>query len=130
MARPAALVTGASAGIGQAFAERLARDGHDLVVVARRRDRLEALAARLRAAHEIGLEVLVADLATDAGIDAVSARAAAAPLDLVVNNAGFGGYRPFVEIDPDAAEALISVDAAQGAVLASARTPDLAPRYR
>src|SRR3954465_14933607 len=92
MSRPLALITGASAGIGQSFAEQLAAAGHDLVVVARRRDRLEALAQRLGTAHQSKVEVLVADLATDAGIDAVAARAAAAPLDLLINNAGTGGY--------------------------------------
>src|SRR5947207_14436955 len=105
MSRPLALITGASAVIGQSFAEQLAATGHDLIVVARRRDRLEALARRLGAAHQSTVEVLVADLASEAGIDAVAARAAAAPLDLVVNNAGIGGYRPFVGLEPKVARA-------------------------
>jgi uncharacterized protein len=109
MSRPLALITGASAGIGQAFAEQLAASGHDLIVVARRRDRLEALAQRLGAAHQSKVEVLVADLASEVGIDAVSARAAATPLALLVNNAGIGGYRRFVELAPKVADALISV---------------------
>jgi len=109
MARPIALVTGASAGIGQSFAVELASRGHDLVVVARRRDRLDALAQRLTAQHRADVQVLVADLATAAGVDAVAARAADTPLDLVVNNAGFGGYRPFVELDPRVADDLLSV---------------------
>jgi short-subunit dehydrogenase len=109
MSRPVALITGASAGIGLSFAEQLAAAGHDLVVVARRRDRLEALARRLGAAHQSTVEVLVADLASEAGIDAVAARAAAAPVDLVVNNAGIGGYRPFIELDPKVADALVAI---------------------
>jgi short-subunit dehydrogenase len=109
MSRPLALVTGASAGIGQSFAEQLAGSGHDLIVVARRRDRLEALAERLGATHKTEVEVLAADLSTTGGIDAVAARAADAPLALVVNNAGFGGYGPFVELDPKVADDLISV---------------------
>src|SRR4051812_5189355 len=109
MSRPLALVTGASAGIGQSFAEQLARSGHDLVIVARRRERLEALAARLGAEHRAAVEVVVADLATSAGIDTVAARVRALPLDLVVNNAGFGGYRPFVELAPKVADELVSV---------------------
>ena len=80
MSRPIALITGASAGIGQSFAEQLARSGHDLVVVARRRERLEALAARLGAEQRADVEVLVADLATRDGIEAVAARARALPL--------------------------------------------------
>jgi short-subunit dehydrogenase len=67
MSSPLALVTGASSGIGQAFAERLAADGHDLIVVARRRERLEGLKLRLEAAREVSVEVLVADLAAEAG---------------------------------------------------------------
>src|SRR5262245_33762850 len=109
MPRPVALVTGASAGIGESFANELAGSGRDLVVVARRQERLEALAARLRAEHGAQTEIIVADLATSEGIDAVAARAGARPLDLVVNNAGFGGYRPFVELDPAVADALVSV---------------------
>ncbi len=109
MSRPTALITGASAGIGLAFAEHLAGDGHDLIVVARRRDRLEALARRLTANHDVNVDVLVADLTTAAGIDAVAARAAVAPVDLLVNNAGFGGYRPFVDLEPTVADQLVSV---------------------
>lgn len=109
MSRPLALVTGASAGIGQSFAQELAARGHDLVVVARRRERLEALAARLGAEHQAKVEVLVADLASPAGVDAVAARAAAGPFDLVVNNAGFGGYRRFLELDPKVADDLLSI---------------------
>jgi short-subunit dehydrogenase len=109
MPRPLALVTGASAGLGQSYAVELAKAGHDLIVVARRRERLAALAQRLSAAYQAEIEELVADLATPAGVDAVAARAAAAPLDLLVNNAGFGGYRRFVELDPKVADDLLSV---------------------
>jgi short-subunit dehydrogenase len=107
--RPKALVTGASAGIGQSFAELLARDGHDLIVVARRKERLLALAQRLGEEHGSKVEVLVADLATPAGVQLVVDRVSAEPLDLLVNNAGFGGYRRFVELDPKVADELISV---------------------
>ena len=87
-----ALVTGASSGIGFAFAERLSNDGHALVVVARRKERLDALAARLGRC-----EVLEADLPTDDGIAAVESRAARGGVTLLVTNAGVSRYRPFAQ---------------------------------
>ena len=94
-----ALVTGASSGIGQEIAVQLAMSGVSLVVVARRADRLEALAARFK-----NVEVIVADLSTTDGVAQVEARIADAtltPIDLVVNNAGFGSSGLMHEIDVD-----------------------------
>lgn len=106
-----ALITGASAGIGAAFARRLAGDGVDLVLVARRRDRLDALAREFRAAHGVDVEVLAADLETEAGVAAVEARLAAdPPVDMLVNNAGFGVYGPFAETDLQATQAMLQLN--------------------
>ena len=100
-----AIVTGASAGIGAAYAERLARDAYDLVLVARRRDRLVELAERLARTHGRSIDVLAADLATPEGVRAVEARVAAeTALELFVNNAGFGTTGHFAELDRDAEE--------------------------
>jgi len=91
--RPIALVTGASGGIGETFARRLARDGFELILVARRRGQLEQLARELG-----GAEVLPADLTLPEDLARVEARIAALPdLDLLVNNAGFGTKGRFWE---------------------------------
>lgn len=96
---PLALVTGASAGIGEAFARRLARDGYDLQLVARRRDRLERLAAELSSAHEIHAEVLVADLSSHTDQKVLCESITRGPaLDLLINNAGFGTGGPFASL--------------------------------
>ena len=98
-----ALVTGASAGIGRAFAVQLAARGHNLVLVARDAARLEELAAELTATHGVDADVLSADLLTDEGVAAVEARLGDAdhPVDILVNNAGFGTFGRFAELDVD-----------------------------
>lgn len=108
--RPRALVTGASSGIGAAFAERLANDGYDLIIVARRRDRLDDLAVKIQQRHSVKVEALIADLTKPAALRTVEKRIAdESALEMLVNNAGFGGYMPFVELDPDKAEELINL---------------------
>ncbi len=108
--RPRALVTGASAGIGRNFAEHLARTGHDLVIVARREDRLRALAEELGAATQADVEVLAADLGSDAGTAAVAARIAAGGVDMLINNAGYATRGRVAELDPDALDAMLRVN--------------------
>ena len=128
-ARPRALVTGASSGIGTAFAERLAKDGYDLIIVARRRDRLEELAKRLQDSDKVNVEVLVADLGKSDSLHAVEKRIAEdSELELLINNAGFGGYMPFVELDPDKAEELINVKVLAVTRLTRAALPGMLQR--
>jgi len=96
-----ALITGASSGLGAEYAKLFAADKHDLVLVARRRDRLEALASELRAAHSVRVLVAAADLATSDGPRRVveDAFAAGLQIDFLVNNAGFGASGAFADLD-------------------------------
>ncbi len=105
----AALITGATAGIGKSFAQQLAARGYDLVLVARNKDRLTELANQLKQDHKVQVEVMVADLANRADIGEVACRAAAEDIDLVVNNAGFGIKQNFIGGELSAEENLLEV---------------------
>ncbi|HET8854075.1 MAG TPA: SDR family NAD(P)-dependent oxidoreductase [Ktedonobacteraceae bacterium] len=97
--RKRALITGASSGIGAAFAHKLAASQYDLVLVARRKERLTSLAAELHQQFHIDAEVLVADLARPSDVERIEQRIGElGDLDLLVNNAGFGTPGTFVEI--------------------------------
>lgn len=129
--RPLAVVTGASTGLGRAFAERLATDGYDLLVVARSQERLEQLAAYLGKRHRAAVEVLVADLTRRKALRAVEERIAElSDLALLVNNAGFGTAGPFAELDPDAEEDEIRLNVIALARLTRAALPGMLARDR
>ena len=103
-----ALITGASSGIGEAVANKLGKAGVGMVLVARRKDRLDAIAAKFPS-----VEVLVADLTTSSGLSAVLERLGSTSLpniELVVNNAGFGTSGPFADADPERLSREISLN--------------------
>jgi short-subunit dehydrogenase len=103
-----ALITGATSGIGLAFARTLARRGHDLVLVARDRVRLDVVAAELRG-HRVEVEVLAADLADRSQMAMVEERLRAKPVEILVNNAGFGVPQRFSTGDLDAEQQMLDV---------------------
>lgn len=117
---PVALVTGASAGLGAVFAERLAQRGYDLILVARRRDRLVELQRQLSSAHGVRALVLTADLAEPGAAkrlyDAV--QEAGWNVDLLVNNAGFGHYGPFMDQELADLQRMCAINVASVAELA------------
>ena len=106
-----ALVTGATSGIGLAFCRELAERGNDLVIVARRRARLENVSDELRARHSINVEIMAADLSKRAALRRVADRVADRdrPIDLLVNNAGFGTSKSFLKGDVADEEAMLDV---------------------
>jgi len=107
-----ALITGATAGIGAAFAAQLAREGSDLVIVARNGARLTEQAAKIQQRYGIAVDPIAADLSTDEGLDRVEARVAdaAAPIDLLINNAGFGLPASFLDSDISAEDGMLAVN--------------------
>lgn len=120
-----ALVTGASSGIGEAMARQLGRAGVATVVVARRADRLAALAAEYPS-----IEVLVADLTTDDGVGEVERLIEQREIDLVVNNAGFGTSGAFHTLDPDRLDREIALNVRALTRLSHAALRTMVPRGR
>jgi hypothetical protein len=120
-----ALITGASSGIGRAFALRLGVEGYDLVAVGRRRDRLDQLAGAL---PEVQVRPLVADLGTDAGVEAVAEVCAEEPLVVLVNNAGVAHCMPFVDLPAGKASELLHVKVVAPTMLARAAARGMVTR--
>jgi len=132
MSTETALITGASAGIGRELARLFAKDGSNLVLVARRRDRLEELAAELRTHNGIEVRVLAADLgrsdAPQAIADALGRDGVA--IDVLVNNAGFGALGMFASLDADRQMEMIQVNVAALTHLTRLLLPGMIQRRR
>lgn len=127
---PVALVTGASAGLGREFARQLARRGYDLVLVSRDAQRLQRFAGELNEAANVDVEVLPADLTVDDDVSRIVSRIDRGPLDLLVNNAGFGTRGSLMRTSREGQEAMLRVHVlafhrlAQAAVQTMARQQD------
>src|ERR1700752_1860950 len=106
MSKHWAVITGASSGLGAIFADQLAQRGHSLVLAGRDQARLSAVAQRVNQ----NVELAVGDLGTDAGIDALVTHLDGREIDVLVNNAGFGTYGPFAEIDAGREHELVAVN--------------------
>ena len=128
-ARPVAVITGASSGIGAVYAERLAARGFDLILVARRADRLNDAARRLAASQGIEARALVADLSTDAGIAAVEAELSRnTRVSMLVNNAGLVRVGPFATLAADDHRRMLVVNVMAPSLLARAVLPGFLAR--
>lgn len=127
-----ALITGASAGLGREFARLFANDGHDVILVARRRDRLEDLARELGAAPGVQAHVLAADLAEPgaAGRIVDEVRGRGLRVDFLVNNAGFGGTGGFADASPQRELGMIQVNVTALVELTRLLLPDMLRRGR
>ncbi len=127
-----ALVTGASAGIGVALASELADGGTNLVLTARRHDRLEALAGELRDQHAIQTEIFAADLVEPDAPDKVYAfvRGKGIAIDLLINNAGFGQYGELTQVDTQRLLEMVQVNCTAVVHLTRLFLPDMVARRR
>jgi short-subunit dehydrogenase len=124
---PSVLITGASTGIGAAYAERFARRGHDLVLVARDTARMEALAARLRQENGVAIDIIQADLTQPAELATVETRLRDdARIGILVNNAGTAIGGSFIEQSTDDVARLVALNTTALLRLASATAPRLA----
>jgi uncharacterized protein len=127
-----AVITGASAGIGHALAAELAAGGTNLVLTARRRDRLEHLAAHLSANHPVKAEICTADLAESSGPEAVFAftQEKGLEMDLLINNAGFGAYGEFTGSELERQLEMVKVNIAAVIHLTHLYLPGMVARGR
>ena len=124
-----AVITGASTGIGAVYADRLARRGYDLILIARNRQRLKALAERITTDTGRNVEVIAADLGNAAELRAVEqVLRSDASISLLVNNAGVGATAPLIDSDADKMDAMIALNITSLTRLTKAVAPGLIAR--
>ena len=119
-----AVITGASSGLGAIFADQLAKRGHSLVLAGRDEARLKAVAHRI----DQNVELVVGDLGTTKGVEDLITQLANREIDVLVNNAGFGTYGPFAEIDAEREHELVAVNVDALVRLTHAAAPPAPPR--
>lgn len=122
---PLALVTGATSGIGQAFARRLAKQGYDVIAVGRRQERLDELAAEFPQGQ---IRAVVADLATAEGVNTLAELCRNQPLTVLINNAGVSHYMGFTDLPAEKAHELLQVKVIAPTLLAHAAAPGMIER--
>jgi len=127
-----ALITGASSGIGLELAKLFAADGYDLVLVARRRERLDALRREVTERHRVRCDVIPSDLASPGAAEGIVRQldGASGGVDVLVNNAGFGALGPFAAMDAEAARRMIQVNVAALTDLTRLLLPGMVARRR
>ena len=130
MTKPTALVTGASVGIGHAFARELAARGFGVVVVARDVERLKSLAALIEGSHDVAVEILAADLTDSEALAIVERRLADStrPIEMLVNNAGFGSFGHFSDLDVDGEARMVELNVTALLRLTHAALPGMIAR--
>jgi len=121
-----AIITGASSGLGAIFADQLAKRGHSLVLAGRDEARLKAVAHRI----DQNVELVVGDLGTTKGVEDLITQLANREIDVLVNNAGFGTYGPFAEIDAEREHELVAVNVDALVRLTHAVLPKMLARGR
>ena len=126
-----AIVTGASSGIGKAFAKELASQNYDLVIIARRKDRLLELARELKSNYSISVDVIPADISTEKGIERVEEYIKKAKnLDILINNAGFGTKGNFSDVSPEKSINMINLHVLAVTRFCRAALPDMIKRNK
>src|SRR5215210_8463827 len=124
--RPLAVITGASAGIGKVFCEKLAARGYDLIVAARNAGRLESLRQELEQRYGVAVEVFPADLTIDTDVSLLAERLTRSPrLTLLVNNAGFGTRGKLADASPAIQESMLRLHTTAPMRLSQAALPVL-----
>ena len=127
----AALITGASSGIGEAFAKELASQNYDLVIIARRKDRLLELARELKSNYSISIYVIAADISTEKGIEQVEEYIKKVKnLDILINNAGFGTKGNFSDVSPENSINMINLHVLAVTRFCRAVLPDMIKRNK